>query len=585
MIKSTKIYLTLLFLLGIVGVQAQQAIFRADANAKSMVLNSYVEVTFTLENADGNNFKAPSFKDFKVVSGPSRSSRTSIVNGKVSKEISYGYSLQPQKEGTLTVASASITVGGKLMKTRPLQIKVVKGKERSAGQSSEEEYYVQAEANVTEAKVGQQVIIDYKLYTVINIDSYNVLEEPEYSGFYAQDIKRYNSRVEKEVIDGVQYSTKVLKKVALFPQQAGKLTIEPLELQLGILEGDPRQRRSFFSSGRVRRVPVSTEAITIDVTPLPENAPRYFTGAVGKYTVGMSVSANSLSTDDVLTVRLVVNGDGDTKRIQAPPFNLAVDSFEVYEPKAVEESIIEKQGQLDGQKIFEYLILPKYAGTFPIQPAFTYFDTDSLNYVTLRSNPYPINVKQGSQKERTIVNNQPEVEEDIRYIKMETTLKTYDNTFFGSGLFWGLTFFPFLLLGGAFVFRQVQEKQANIDPVSLKRKQAQKLARQRLKTAEVHLKSNNSGKFYDEISRGMFGYICAKLNIPLAELSKNNVRGKLQDLNVNSSHIEDFMKIISTCEMALFAGMDNSAAMQETYDKAFLVVTNIEEEILKNEAF
>lgn len=559
---------------------AQQIQFVADANAKTTVLNSYFDVTFTLENANGNNFTPPSFKNFAVISGPSRSAQTTIINGKASQKLSYSYTLQPKKIGTFNIGSAQITAQGKKYTTKPLSIKVVEGKKNAQGVAAESEYFVKAEATTTDAKIGQQVIVDFKLYTTVNIDSYNVLSEPEYAGFYAQDIKRYNSTVQKEVIDGVQYTTKILKRIALFPQQAGALVVEPVQMQLGILIGDPRQRRSFFSTGRVRRVPVSTEEITINVNPLPTNPPASFTGAVGQYDVGMTVNRNNISTDDVLTVRLVVNGNGDTKRVSAPPFNLAVDSFEVYEPRTMEENVIERQGELNGQKIFEYLVLPKYAGTFQLQPAFTYYDTDSLKYITLNSDPYPISVKQGTKKKNTApIASSSEINEDIRFIKMETSLQKETTSFLGSTPFWIFSFLPFLFLGGAVVYRQIQEKENNVDATTRKRLRAQKLAKKRLKTAEVHLKSSDSRAFYNEISLGLFGYVCDKLNIPLAELSKNNVRSKLETLNVNSTYIEDFMKIVHTCETALFAGMDNSAAMQSTYNKTLETVTNIEAEI------
>lgn len=559
---------------------AQQARFVADANAKTTVLNSYFDVTFTLENANGSNFKAPRFQNFTVVSGPSRSAQTTIINGKASQKLSYSFTLQPKKVGTFRIGTAQITVQGKNLKTQPLTIKVVEGKKNANGVNAEEEYFVKAETSVTEAKIGQQVIVDFKLYTTVNIDSYNVLSEPEYAGFYAQDIKRYNSTVQKEVIDGVQYTTKILKRIALFPQQAGALLVEPLQMQLGILIGDPRQRRSFFSTGRVRRVPVSTEELTINVNALPINSPISFTGAVGKYDVGMTINSNNMSTDDVLTVRLVVDGNGDTKRVSAPPFNLPVDSFEVYEPRTVEENVIEKQGELSGQKIFEYLILPKYAGTFSLQPSFTYYDTDSLKYITLNSSAYPIKVKQGTKKKNTApIASSSERNEDIHFIKMETSLKRETTSFLGSMPFWILSFLPFMLLGAAVVYRQMQEKENSVDATTRKRLRAQKLAQKRLKTAETHLKSGDSRAFHDEISRGLFGYVCDKLNIQMADLTKNNIRSKLGSLQVNPSYIEDFMKIIHTCETALFAGMDNSAAMQNTYDKTLETVTNIEAEI------
>ena len=64
-----------------------------------------------------------------------------------------------------------------------------------------------------------------------------------------------------------------------------------------------------------------------------------------------------------------------------------------------------------------------------------------------------------------------------------------------------------------------------------------------------------------------------------SELSKANIQEKLQSLNVTQQYIDDLTKIIKTCEMALFAGMDNSAAMQETYQKTSEVIVKIEEEL------
>ena len=56
-------------------------IFETTADARQGVLESYFDVTFTLKNADGNNFTPPSFQDFIVVSKiTSRSMQTSIVN-------------------------------------------------------------------------------------------------------------------------------------------------------------------------------------------------------------------------------------------------------------------------------------------------------------------------------------------------------------------------------------------------------------------------------------------------------------------------------------------------------------------------
>ena len=151
--------------------------------------------------------------------------------------------------------------------------------------------------------------------------------------------------------------------------------------------------------------------------------------------------------------------------------------------------------------------------------------------------------------------------------------------FFGSPLFWILTLLPFLFLGGALAYRQKLIREGSIDFELLKVQRAQKVAVQKLAQAEQLMTTQNSKGFYDEVSKASFGYVCDKLKIPVAELSKANIQDKLQSLHVSQNHIDSFIKIIKTCEMALFAGMDNSAAMQETYASAKEVIVKIEEEL------
>ncbi len=564
--------------------QQGQVRFEAFCNAKQVVPGSFFEVKFTLKNANGTNFRAPDFKNFRVVAGPSTSMSTSIINGKVSKEMGYSYTLQPLKTGKFAIGSASIKVNGKMLKTTPLTIEVVKGKNTNVGKGQTGkgqaggEAFVKLEPSSLSAKIGQQILLNYKLYTTVNIDSYNIVEEPAYTGFYAQAVKRFNSATLKEVVDGVQYTTKVLKRVALFPQQAGQLTIQSAQIQLGMLVDNPNAR-SFFFSRRVQPILVKTNPVEILVDALPPNAPETFTGAVGKYTLRAVMTPNRLTTDDVLTVKMIISGNGDVKRVQPPPLMLS-DSFEVYDPKITEERTFENQGEMGGGKAVEYLAIPKVPGNYLVQPEFTYFDTDSLKYVTLKAGPFRARVKKGSNKNMGggIAETTSPIE-DIRFIKLTANLQKEGAPFFGSTTFWVFTLLPFLLLCGVIAAKQIQTKRAGMDISLLKKRRAKKVAQKRLAMAKMHLQHGDSSAFYDEISRASLGYVCDKLDIPVAELTKENVRDKLQSLRVSSSNIEQFMKILESCEMALFAGMDNSDAVKETYEKSVAVIAGIEEEI------
>ena len=561
-----------------------QATFEAFLGAKQVTTNSYFEVSFTLENGDGSNFQPPSFRQFQILSGPSRSMSTTIINRKISKKITYSYTLQSNKVGKFTIGSATILVDGKQLKTKPVTVQVVKG--RSASEiAKDQQVFVVAVPSQDEVVVGEQLILDYKLFTTVGIESYNVILESDYQGFFASEIRRHDARTVRQAINGVTYATKILKRVALFPQKTGELVVDPLQIQIGISTEDPRSPSSFFSTRPLKRMNVQTEALKIKVNPLVGDPPRTFTGAVGKFLVSTAINRPTLTTDDAVSIKMIIKGNGDIKRVQPPEINFP-DQFEVYDARVINESSQERRGMIEGEKTIEYLAVPKKAGTFQIQPEFTYYDTDSSKYVTMGRNIFSLTVRQGVNSSGpeipTTEAENPDAPRDIRYISDQLRVFEKEKHFLGSSLFWILSIFPFLILGGVLLYRQVQVQRSNIDPIALRRKQARKQALKRLKEAEQYLKKQDSRAFYDEISKAMLGYVSDKLRIPTSELTKQSIRQQLEVLKVSEPDVDSLMKVIQTAEMALFAGMDNTKDMDATYQNATEVLTKIEESVLKN---
>ena len=562
---------------------AQQMRFYADADAQKIVKNGYVQVEFILENGNGNNFSPPSFEDWQVISGPNRASSMRIVNGRVSQKISYQYTLRPKRLGNLVVGGASIRVGTEKLSTAPLKVTVVEGKNpalnREGGASAE--VYVRAEVEPTEAYVGQQILVDYKLYTTINVESYNVTNESEYPGFYAQEVKRFSSAPRREVIDGQQFTTKIIKRMALFPQQTGQVTIEPLDLMLGIAKDDPRRRNSFFFTPSIERVPVATEPLAISGNPLPSGAPESFTGAVGKFGVRWMIQNNQLTTDDIATIRLVIEGTGDPKRIQPPALNLPVDSFEVYDPKITEERSEERQGQIFSRRIFEYLVVPRVPMQYSVMPAFSFFDPDSVAYVVSRPDlPFRFRVARGSGAARTApATDASVVTEDIRYIKTETSLRSRSNTFFGAPLFWMFATVPLFVLGGVVLYRRRLHTLAGMDASVIKNKRAAKVARKRLEHAKTLMEEKKNRDFYNEISRALLGYAGDKLNLPTAEMTKPHIRQQLEAKGAQTVQTQQFVEILQLCETALYAGKDNAESVRTTYDQSISLLTELEQQL------
>lgn len=445
---------TILLLFTISLFATAQVSFEATLSARQVTLNSYFDVTFTLRNAEGENFNPPNFDNFTVLSGPARSMSTTIVNGRVSNALSYIYTLQPRRKGKFTIGVATVQAEGKTIRTKSLTIEVVESKNLSKN-ITVGKVFIRAELSTTKAFVGQQITLDYKLYTASNIDSYSTIEESKYPGFYAEDLRRFDTPPLRETVQGVRYVTKILKRVALFPQQAGVLTISPIRLEMGILQEDLRDE-GFFFNRQVQRIFVESDAVKVNVTALPPNAPASFSGGVGRFSAAFSLNQTDVSTDDAISLRLSIRGDGDIKRVQSPTLVLP-DGFEVYDPKVLEETTGEDlNGGLVGKKEIKYILLPKKAGQFELQPAFSYFDTDKKKYITWNQNRFTLNVRQGTQRatEPVAIDESTITEQDIRFIKTDTNLKKTNTIFFNSPVFWTLSALPFLFLTGVVLVKK-----------------------------------------------------------------------------------------------------------------------------------
>ncbi|MEZ4983066.1 MAG: BatD family protein, partial [Saprospiraceae bacterium] len=389
--------LSLFFFIAISTVGKGQARFEATTDAKEIVAGNFFEVRFTLYDANGSNFSPPDFRPFTVVSGPNRSISTTSINGNVSHETSISYTLLAEKPGRWRVNPASISVKGKLYSTQAITIEVIEsGKQKDLGNPGQEIFLV-ASVSDSVAFVGQQVLLDYTIYTTKNVESYNLLKESVYEGFFVEEIKRFNPRAVREVINGIQYTSKIIKRVALFPQQTGIIEIDPMMVQIGVEIEGSRPRSSFFFRRDLQYQNLGSNGLKLEVKSLPDGAPESFSGAVGKYEVNTNMGGTDLTTDDAFMLRLIIRGNGDEKRVSPPALQFP-ENFEAYPPRSVRDNSQETVGEINHVKEIEYLAVAKKPGHYTIQPEFSYFDTDSLKYISLYPQPIHLNISQGNQK-------------------------------------------------------------------------------------------------------------------------------------------------------------------------------------------
>jgi hypothetical protein len=549
------IYLVILFLILNFSVLAQGVQLEVSASAEEVAMGDYFQVTYSLKNAEGANFQLPRVNDFHV-QGPSKGFRQYNFNGKISSEQNFIYTLVPKSVGTFKIPAASISWNGKTLKSNALTIKVVPQKKQTPTQNLNTDLGVAlvAELSKTNVYVGERVYLDFWIYTRHNIESYKIENSPTFKGIFTEDVENLGNNISNKKLNGVLYTTKLVRRMVLSPQQEGNIKIDPMTMRIAVDKG--------VFNYQVETIVSNT--LKLNIQPLPTPQPADFSGTVGSYELVASINQNRLTTDETFKLNVQISGKGDVKRIAAPNVNLAEDKFDVYDPR-ISESFVEKNSEKIYTKTFEYLIAPKEAGEFLFAPSFTYFDPNARSYKTVAEDEIVLTVLKGTGvvTEKT---EEKKLDGDIRFINLDGRLHS-KSSFYSSIAFWLLLLLPLLALGGVIFYKQRLIKDASIDPITRKRMKANSVANQRLAQAKTYLDTNNSRQFYDEISKALLGFISDKLNIPNGELSKNNVQAQLENQNIDAQHIQRVMKVLNNCEMALFAGLDNSENMHQTYQE------------------
>ena len=409
------------------------------------------------------------------------------------------------------------------------------------------------------------------------------MDNPKYNNFWSQDIpvKRYDTK--NATYDGKPFRSVILKRVVLYPQKAGKLTIEPLALEIFV--DVPTNRRDFFGGKIFKQAKktVSAGRRTLNVKNLPEaGKPEGFGGAVGDFEFSVSTSKNSLNASESLQARVEVTGKGNLKLFQLPDPELP-SALEVYEPE-FDESVRTTLSGMEGKVANNYTVVPSYRGKYPIPSiSFSYFNPKTGRYNTLNSDEITINVMEGPEDINTNIagntSNQKLVVptgKQFHFIKVKPNLTPISsNYFFGSNKFYILLFAPLLAIP-LFILFYKKRKEKEQDIVGIKVKRANRLARKYLSTARKEL--GNEANFYIALEKGLHNYLKAKLKIETSEFSKEKITSLLSDKKVDSTTIEGFINLLKNCELARYSPFTN-VQMQQDYDKASEVISQIDKQL------
>ncbi|MBR4729315.1 MAG: BatD family protein, partial [Prevotella sp.] len=585
------------------------------ASAPSQVaVGEQFRLTYTINTQNVSDFRAGNIpEELEVLIGPNRSMQSSyqMINGHTSSSssITYTYIVVATKNGSFTIPAAHAVVDGKSIASNAVKITVSGnaqshasgggGQQRQRGDEGAElrdagsrisgsDLFIKVSANKKRVYEQEPILLTYKVYTLVSLTQLEG-KMPDLKGFHTQEVDLPQQKSFKiETVNGRPYRTVTWSQYVMFPQLTGKLEIPSITFN-GIVVQQNRNIdpfEAFFNGGsgyiEVKKQ-IQAPGIEIQVDPLPTR-PAKFSGGVGKFNISAQLDKTEVKANDPVKLHLVISGIGNLKLIKQPIVEFPKD-FDKYDAKITDKTKLTANG-VEGSMIYDILAVPRHQGKYEIPPIeFTYFDTTTKRYETVKTEGFTLNVAKGagtsSVSDFTGQEDLQMLGKDIRHIKTgDTRQHSLDDFFFGSMGYWiALVILALIFISLFVIFRQRAIENANI--TKRRAGKANKVATKRLKKASKLMADNKPGAFYDEVLRALWGYVGDKLNIPVEQLSHDNISQRLADRNVDEDTIGRFMGALDECEFERYAPGDPKGNMNKVFDKAMTAIEKIEETMKK----
>ncbi len=413
------------------GIIAGAQFAHADSPSVTAVLNSSeaslgetVRLEIRITGARGADAPEQIMVDGLEIRRTGTSQRIEMNNLNLTSSVVYDYTVMPLRAGRFTIPPQTIRVGNNSLRSPALTLNVADSSGRSSGARSGRDTQAAGSNNLVFAElivpsktayVGEIVPVQIRMGFDPRVRP-RLIEPPEIAGqgFTAQKLQQ--SAENTETISGRIYEV-VTYKTAIAAARAGKFEIGPVKAKAQVVvprrQSAPRTRpRSpfdlldqddpfsdpFFSNpfsqlGERREVEIKSEPVALEVKPLPPNAPPSFSGAIGNFTMTTEAKPKTVQVGDPITVTNTISGRGNFDRVNAPVIE-DERGWHKYPPSSKFKQ--DDEVGLSGTKAFETVLSPNEKKQGLPLLAFSYFDPVKEQYVTLHSEPIPINVEGGA---------------------------------------------------------------------------------------------------------------------------------------------------------------------------------------------
>ena len=582
------------------GVSAQEISARAFLSpgttvglGQSFVLN--VEVTGA-QRID-NDPVIPTLTGFAQYLGSGSSTNMQMGGGRTIVSLTIQYRYQALVEGTFAIPPVDVVVGGETLRTEALQLIISSAPppqqqdRRAVGGGAQEvgpeDLFVTAEASRTTVRDGEPLVVEYRIWTSVDVSQYSFTSLPEPQGFWVEDITPAGQpQVEQRTRNGREYASAVIRRVAMVPTGSGPRTLDPLGIEAQVRVRNSRDpfegvfgRSSLFGTSVVP-ISVLSNPIELDIQALPEGAPQPFSGVVGALSVTSSLDRDSVAANDAVTLTVIVSGRGNIRGVPAPELKVPPD-FEVFPPEISQVTNASTSG-VTGSKTFEFVMIPRVGGSRAIPSIeMGYFDLAAGEYRTAASDPLPLTIAAVGDASYGFsrLNIDPQ-RQDIRFIRLDVpVLRRMDQNIFSGAAFWMLALLPLMGIAGALGLRKHQDRLL-ADVAYARGRSAGKVAKKRLTEARRLAGKSDYRAFYAEVARALRGLVADKLNVAEAGMQMNDLEAGVKRAGVADAQVSELRSCLELCDRQRFAPpSDDPGEKTRLLDRVGGLMTALDREI------
>jgi hypothetical protein len=541
---------------------ARGANLTASLDRDTMTLGETATLSLAFEGGSPQN-NPTLVVDGLQISDTGNSTSITFVNGSTTQTLTLTYSITALRTGQFTIPAMTADVGGQTVTSQPLTLTVLKPDAPAPNDihSGNEIAFMTLSLRSGKVYLGQQLTAELRIYIRDDVQNFGNFQ---FTGQNTDGLLLGKSAQggRSPTRMGDHNYTVIPVTYALTATKTGPLTLGPFTANAVIVVPSQNQQggdpffRQFFNQGEQKQISMATETETVQGLPLPDqNKPANFGGAIGNFTMTVSVGPTNVTVGDPVTVRVQISGHGSLDSITLPDQS-TLPGFKVFAP-----TVKTQPGNtlgLDGSKTFEEIVTPQNADIheWP-QFSFSYFNPDDGEYHTLSEPAVSITVHAaGSTPLPAFAKNAtPENQAPSDILPIKETMGKLDqpgDPLIAQPAFLALQSLPVLAFVAALIWRRRTDDLAN-NPRKRRLLAVEQIINHGLGELKQFAAGNKPDEFFATLFRLLQEQLGERLDCPATAITENVIDEHSLLRNAPAATRDDLRELFQLCNQARYA--------------------------------